>query len=530
MPLLLVLLAASSSFQPAPVGAQTQAFSQYPLSMGFGPGVLTPVSQGIPVYTQGDQIWLASDSQDELTATLTIPGGAAVASVNLAPMDPVLLYALPSSGPEGSLILTIAPSSQPLVGEETTLFVAGQNGLAPATLDNYSLSGGGQLAMNLTLSTTTQYDIQACAVGSAPPEAASLSIPSSVGTGRLLVAKNGSTLDISTQGSILHPFEFWVELHQNYSYATNGPSTVISRDVAVAEITTVQMTANQTSANATLVDNAQIRDGRFTVRAFFDTPTGIAVEQTPILIPGNDTWISLQGCSSTAGVKTTTFSLSASLADPVSSWPTMVYTMYTSYGVEMVTETRLGLQPAAVRVLASSWEVPLNDSLITFTPGSGVADSSSGGATFYMISSHYPVQVGVSVGGQTQAISVEQPFSSTVVQVNSSKLSVATYLNGKPASGASINVMTGSGTIAHAVSGAGFSVFYLPQGNYTVRVSLGNSTIVEKVLSETGSSSVLSAYFTTSPDREGLYLLLATAGIGSVASAVVWVKVYRDRR
>jgi hypothetical protein len=305
---------------------------------------------------------------------------------------------------------------------------------------------------------------------------------------------------------------------------------VISRDVAVAEITTVQMTANQTSANATLVDNAQIRDGRFTVRAFFDTPTGIAVEQTPILIPGNDTWISLQGCSSTAGVKTTTFSLSASLADPVSSWPTMVYTMYTSYGVEMVTETRLGLQPAAVRVLASSWEVPLNDSLITFTPGSGVADSSSGGATFYMISSHYPVQVGVSVGGQTQAISVEQPFSSTVVQVNSSKLSVATYLNGKPASGASINVMTGSGTIAHAVSGAGFSVFYLPQGNYTVRVSLGNSTIVEKVLSETGSSSVLSAYFTTSPDREGLYLLLATAGIGSVASAVVWVKVYRDRR
>jgi hypothetical protein len=90
--------------------------------------------------------------------------------------------------------------------------------------------------------------------------------------------------------------------------------------------------------------------------------------------------------------------------------------------------------------------------------------------------------------------------------------------------------MTGSGTIAHAVSGAGFSVFYLPQGNYTVRVSLGNSTIVEKVLSETGSSSVLSAYFTTSPDREGLYLLLATAGIGSVASAVVWVKVYRDRR
>src|ERR1035438_506375 len=109
---------------------------------------------------------------------------------------------------------------------------------------------------------------------------------------------------------------------------------------------------------------AQIRDGRFTVRAFFDTPTGIAVEQTPVLIPGNDTWISLQGCSSTSGVKTMTFSLSASLADPVSSWPTMVYTMYTSYGVEMVTETRLGLEPASVRVLASPWEVPLNDSLI----------------------------------------------------------------------------------------------------------------------------------------------------------------------
>ena len=228
-------------------------------------------------------------------------------------------------------------------------------------------------------------------------------------------------------------------------------------------------------------------------------------------------------------MKATSFSLSVSLADPVPGWPRTVYTMYESYGVEMVTMTRLDLQPAVVKVLASPWGVPLNDSLIAFTPGPGVAASSSGGATLYVIAAQYPVQVEVSVGGQTQSISVEQPFSSTLVQVNSSKLSVATYLNGRSASGASIAVQSGNATLAHVVGGAGFSVFYLPQGDYTVQVSLGNSTRLEGVSSQAGRASVLDVYFTTVPDREDLYLLLATAGIGAIASALVWVKVYRDR-
>jgi len=526
--LLLALVAASASFHQTPARAQNQASLQYPLSMGFGPGIMTPVSQGVPVYTPGDQIWVASDSQDQLTATLATPGGTTAARAILTPMDPVFLYALPSSGPAGSWTLTVTSSAQPLVGEQTTLLVAAQDVLPPATLERYLLSGSGQLEMNFTLPTTVQYDVQACAVGNALPEAASVPIPSSVGSGRLLLAKNGSELDISTQGSILRPFDFWVELHQNYSYST-GPSTVISRDLAVAAITTVQMTAGANSTNATLIDRAQVRDGRFVVRAFFGTPSGIAVEQTEVLLSGNQTWISLPDCSSTAVVRATTFSLSASLADPVSRWPTAVYTMYESYGVEMVTLTMLDLQPAVVTVLASPWETPLNDSLISFTLGPGVADSSSGGATLYLVASQYPVRVEVSVGGQTQSASVEQPFSSTTVQVNSSKLSVATYLDGKPASGASITVDAGNATLARAVGGSGFSVFYLPEGSYTVQVTLGNSTRLESVLSQTGKASVMDVYFTSRPDQTDLYLLLAAAGLGAMMSALVWVKVYRDR-
>ena len=529
---LLLLLLSLTAAASLPLRAEAAASlpSSYPLSMGFGPGDLSAVGQGVPVYTAGDQLWLVSSIHMQLT--LTNPAGAAVAGVVLSPMDPVLLYTFSSSDPAGSWSLVVGGSSELLEVNAVPLVVT-QDDLAPAHLTGYALSGSGQLQLNLALPATTQYDIQACAVGSALPETVSVPLPASVGTGQLLLSKNGSQLGVSTDGRISGPFNFWVELHQNYSYSLGGPSTVVSRDVEVAATGTIPVSSGETSANATFVDYAQVRDGRFTLRAFFDTPAGISVQQSQVLAPDNSTWISLSGCSASALVGSETFSLSASLAANASRWPTAVYTMYTSEGVEMVSETALGLMPAVLGVVASPWGTALTDSQLTFTPGPGVEDAASGSGTLYLVASRYPVEVAIlGLGSQSQTVLIGRPFSETQVQVNSSKLSVSTYLNGGTASGASITVLSSgdNATVAHAVSGARASVFYLPDGNYTVEAVLGNATQESMLLSQTGRATVLTFDFVTQSGQGSLYALLATAAVGAAASALLWIKVYRDRR
>jgi hypothetical protein len=530
--LLLLSLAAVAAALPLRAGAAATGLpSSYPLSMGFGPSDLIPVGQGVPVYTAGDQLWLVSSIHMELT--LTNPSGAGVVGTVLNPMDPVLLYTFSSSDPAGSWSLVVGGSSE-LLNVTAVPLVVTQEDLAPANLTGYTLSGSGQLQLNLALPATTQYDIQACAVGSAIPETVSIPIPATVGTGQLLLSKNGSLLGVSTAGRISGPFNFWVELHQNYSYSLGGPSTVVSRDVEVAATGTIPMSSGETSANATFVDYAQVRDGRFTLRAFFDTPAGISVQQAQVLAPDNSTWISLSGCSASALAGSATFSLSASLATNASRWPTAVYTMYLSEGVEMVSETTLGLMPAVLGVVAAPWGTALTDSQLTFTPGPGVEDAASGGGTLYLVAAQYPVEVAVlGLGGQSQTVLIGRPFSETQVQINSSKVSVSTYLNGGTASGASITILSSSGdsaTVAHAVSGARASVFYLPDGNYTVEAALGNATQESTLLSQTGRATVVTFDFVTQSGQGSLYALLATAAVGAAASALLWIKVYRDRR
>ena len=500
--------------------------------MGFGPGVVSPVSGGIPVYTAGDQMWLMSDSHDQFFVTLHAPNGAALISAQVTSNGPSLLSTFSAFDPAGTWTLSVVDESQPSQGFAPIPILLVQDDLSPPQLASYSLTGTGTLRMNFNLTDTTQYDLQACAVGSAVPEGVSFSLPPTIGSGQLIIQRNGTQTSVSAQGELVSPFNFWVELHQNYSYYLGSPSTVVSRDVRVAATEAVSIVPGASSVGANLTTFAQIRTGRFTLRAFFDTPSGLSVAQTQVVVPDDSgEWISLPGCSASADVSSAAFSLSTSLETNSSTWPTTVYTMYESEGVEMVAETALHLMPAVVNVVASPWETPLTDSLLEFTTGPQVLQSASGDGSLYLVASQYPVQVGVTLDHNlTRVIVIEQPFSTTKVSVNSSKLDVQTYLDGSPATGIPITILVGDEGFADAVSGSSASVFYLPEGNYTVEATLGNDTNAVGFVSQTGAFSVVSVRFASAPGEEGLYALLAAATVGAVASAILWVEVYRDRR
>lgn len=554
--MLLALLALAVAGLPAaarPAAAQTtiNPIAIPSLSMGFGPGLLTPTSQGVPVYTAGDQLWVSSDSQEPLAVALAGPSGATVSSAILLPRDPAIVHSFSGSDQTGVWSLTVGPApsanQSQSVQPQTVRFLVVQALPDPATLGAYSLSPEGLLAMNFTLPTTVQYDIKACAAGAPRPTEASVPIPSALGSGQVLLGDGGASLSITTEGQVSAPFEFWVELDQNYSYLQGlSPPSVVSRSIEVASTSATALGADQGSTtttttttaamtNASLSEDAQLRAGRLELRAFFDSSAGISVEQTEVLSLGDGSWMPLQGCSASAPVTSQAFSLSAPLGGPTSGWPVTVYTMYEVYGVEMFSASDVGLKPAVLAVGASPWGAPLTDSLLSFsspTHGAELA-SSPGNGTLYLVSGRYPVDVVVSTGSGTGLnVTIAQPFTETEVQANSSKLTVATYLDaGGQAAGASIVVLDARGqTVATAVSGGQSpAVFYLPPGNYTVRASLANSTQVEYDASQPGVSSTMTFRFATGSETDVAYLL-ETAAVGLVASVVAWIKVYRDRR
>lgn len=532
---LLVLALAAAAVPLGQAGAQTlltNTAEQPPFAMGFGPGVLSPISLGVPIYTGGDQVWLMADSQNQFAATLKSPAGAELGSVQVSSTGPTLLTTFSPLDPAGNWSISVVDESQPSLSLAPITIPLVQDDLSPPQLASYHLSTSGQLKMSFDLSASIQYDIAACAVGSAVPDIVSIPLPATVGTGEVLIGLNGTQASISAQGLLVYPFNFWMELHQNYSYYLGTPSTVVSRDVDVATSQAVSITPQASSVNAPFTPSAQVRTGVFTLRAYFDTPSGLSVSQTQILMPDRGgSWVWLPGCSATADATSSPFTLSSSLGANSSTWPTALFTTYESEGVGLVAETPLYLMPAVVSVVATPWSTPVTDSLLQFTAGPSVVQSAAGDGSLYLVASQYPVQVGVSLArGQTQEVVIQRPFSTVRVSVNSSKLAIETFLNGVPAPGGSISILSGNQTFASAVTGSTSSIFYLPQGNYTIVAALGNGTQTRSFFSDAGRSYVVSIDFVSPPTPGSIDALWAAAAVGAVASVLAWVKVYRDRR
>jgi hypothetical protein len=70
----------------------------------------------------------------------------------------------------------------------------------------------------------------------------------------------------------------------------------------------------------------------------------------------------------------------------------------------------------------------------------------------------------------------------------------------------------------------GVALFYVPQGNHSVSVTLNNSTQKQSVNTTTGQESAIAFFFTSgTPGDTLLPYLEAAAVIGVVANLWVWV-------
>ncbi len=532
---ILVLLALSGLVHAAPTGAQVVFLSTPLLGMGFSPGSVAPIADGVPIYAPGDQLWVESYYNTAVIIEITNTNGTIIADDILLPNSSALIYTFSFSDKGGSWELLVSAIGSAGVTSVTNFSFVGSQSVQPS-MTGYRLAGDADLEMNFSLTAPGAYDIGACLVGSAAPSTIAVPLPSTIGSGKIGLVREGDQVITDLNGKVSVPFTFWAELHYDYSYSSGANSTLITRDQVVATTSPLDIPTSFSGATTWLQDELGLRTGRFSMWAFFQSAQGLTVYQTPILIPDSNTWLSLGGCIAAASSLAPTFSLSAPLSQPTSAWPREIYTMYELDGVEMFSATTIPIAPAAIHVTASPWnETFTNPQLsVVGSVGEPVRGSSVVNSTIYLIIDQYPfeVLVGVSQSG-IGTVDVSQPFSIYNLTVGSGKVVVGTEAGGKPLSNVDIILSEGGSAVASASSVDGEATFYVLPGNYTVAGYYGNSTSNGLVDARDGVQSDITLSFAESGQQSTsiiiTYLLACTASVGAAISFIVWVRAYRKQ-
>ncbi len=536
---LVALLALSAAVHAVPATGQVVFISAPSLGMGFSPGSISPIDDGVPVYAPGDQLWVESYSSGPVIIEVADANGTIVANDTFLPLSPTLVHTFSSADVGGSWgLLAAGPGGTPvrsIPSLVTNFTLVGDQSVQPS-MTGYRLTADGGLDMNFSLAAPGAYDIAACLVGSALPSTVVVPVPSGLGSGQLELVKEGNQVVVDLRGNVTAPFTFWTELHDDYSYTLGGNSTVVSRDLEVAASNPLDVALNFLGATTGLEDQLSMRTGRFSMWAFFESSQGISIYQAPLLIPDNNTWVSQDGCTTQASTLAPTFSLSASLAQPPPSWPREIYTMYKLDGVEMFSAAAIPIEPAAIHVVASPWnENFTNPELaVIATGGAPVQGLSFGNDTIYLTAGRYPLDVSVTLSGSVVGtVDISQPFSTNDLTVGSAKVVVGTEVDGKAVSGVNVILNEGGSPIANASSVAGEATFYVLAGNYTVTGSYENSTSTDAVDARDGVQSAIFLDFGGSGQNSTgqllSYLLAGTALMGIAISTIVWVRAYRKQ-
>ncbi len=522
-----------------PAHASSAATYSPQLELGYSPGTLTSTSSGVPVYTIGDSMWAATGSQDPYTYQLYMPNGDMVAQGVIEPRTVILLHMFASGDDPGTWTLEVDVEGS-VAGTQAIPILFVQDTPVSFNMTGDSISSSGIFSMNFTaVNAPSAQDFSSCVFGSSPPGTVSVPIPISLGKGNILVTMNGTdSIAIAPQpvvGQVTSPFDFWVELYQNYSYTEGGVSTMVFRDVQAAASTAVPLSSGVSSTNAPFTPAVALRPGLFSLRIFFDSSNGLFTDEAPVLVTeGGDSWISLQGCEATSQPASNVITVKSTLTDDPSLWPSEAFLMYQEDGVEGYSAAPLSAEVSAVDVTAAPWGATFNDSELSVVPGPGIQSSASVDGTFFFAASHYPVEVGVSLltGEYPVQVTIPVPYSLMTIPINSSNLVVTATVGkqGADAPGTNLLVSADGTVIAKgATNSAGKATFFLPVGNYSVTGDYKNVTEDAVALTTSGQVSAITLTFPGPPSIYGTFLL-ASAAIGIVATLFIWTNVYRGRR
>lgn len=526
---LLGLLLAVVALQPGAASAADSSASSPPLSLGFGPSSLVPVSGGTPVYTVGETIWAESGYNYSLGVSLQSPSSTTVAQLDLLPQTVTPIHTFTSSDPDGVWNLTLDSEQPPLVVPVRFVNLADHRPTLLSPLQ-YSLDGG-NLSISAPANLGDSYDQEVCAAGIPPQPPLTLPLPTDMGDSGSISLTPGNELSISTLGVLNAPFSFWVELYHTYSLDEGGTSNLVAYSLETAQSQPIDIAALGPAA-AALTWNAPLRAGRYDLRAFYQNSTNLEVSQTEVLVLNDSSWISLASSCVPQGLQSSDIAYSASLTAGSSSWPRTLYYMYRTLGVEAVVAYPVRANLSSVNFEASPWGEPVQDAKVGVTPSQGVLQTSQEGGSLFVLASQYPARLNYSLGigalgGLAQgALNVGGGYSTQTVEVSLAQLTV--HLRGGQGSPITVEATGSNGVdvVRSPIGSNRTASLYLPTGSYTVSASQAGGSQSAQVGVADGVASAVTLNFNAIPSLE--IILAATAAIAAVANVVIWV--VRSRR
>ncbi|MDA4126801.1 MAG: hypothetical protein OK452_06335 [Thaumarchaeota archaeon] len=517
IPFLLVLL-----LPALPVKAQVSFASQ--VGLGYSPGTLTPIGQEIPVYASGDQMWIVSYGVP-LNMELLNASGKPAGTIVLGHMQPTLLHVFTNQDKPGTWVLNMSALGSGSGFSYLGVELSGPGTILPQ-MTSVKVDSAGLLSLGFKANLGSAYDTSVCLVGRNSVETVKIPIPAGLGNGQLLLSRNGTQTTIQPNGQILSPFSFWFELHAGRSY--QATSALITRDVEEAASTPIPFSAGSTNRSVVdLSSTTSVREGRATVRAFFESSAGLQTLQSQVLIPDYSTWEWLPGCTSSVDGVGSNFTASASLKLVPELWPRAMYFMYSASGVEAYSKVPVTVLPSVVNLVAVQWGAPLTDKGLSLAEASGVT-AAVGNSTIFLAASTYPVEATLRIPGPlaTQPLLIAQPFSVYTVPIPAGRIAVQSLFNGAGVSNSNVSLRLANQTIA---IGKGSPIFYVPPGSYTLFASYHGTNRSVGVVVANGTESSIVLEFGTAPSQTD-NLLIGTAAIGAVASGILWLSLFRDWR
>jgi hypothetical protein len=532
--LLGLLLVAAMAFQP---GAATQASaaanapaSAPPLSLGFSPSSLFPVSGGTPVYTAGETIWAESGYNYSVPASLESAGPpmGIVANIDLEPQVVTPIHTFTMADIDGVWNITLATAQGPVLVPVRFVNLADHR---PVLLNplQYSLDGG-NLSISAQASLGDSYDQEVCGAGVASGAPVVIALPRDMGEFGNISLTPGTPFGISTIG-VFQPLSFWFELDQAYALDEGGTSNLVADNVMAAQSQPVDVVSNGPMAT-NLTWSAPLRAGRYDLRAFFQNSTNLEVFQSRVLVLNDSSWVSLSTACLPQQVQSSGFSYSGSLTGGQADWPRTLYYMYRTSGVEAVVAYPVRANISSVNFEASPWNEPVEDAKVSVTPSAGVVQTSQEGGSLFVLSSGYPAQFGYSLGiggaaGLAQGeLTMDARYATQTVDVTLAELTVHVLTGqGSPTTldvtgSQDVNITRGPVGSNRTVS------LFLPTGSYTVTASQAGGSQSAQVGLTDGVAAAVTLNFGANVGLETI--LVVTAAVAVVANVLIWI--LRSRR
>jgi hypothetical protein len=529
---LLALLLVAPSLQSgyaAAFAASTDPTQSIPLSLGFGPSSLSPVSNGVPIYAVWDTMWAASGFNQTVTLSVTSPsaGPAAPSTVikdSLSPRAIAPLHTFTPSDTDGVWNITVGSQQGTFVIPVHFLNTVQHRRVLLGPLQ-YSLDAG-NITISAQASLGDSYDQEVCAVGNGTGGAIGLSLPRDMGdVGRVSLVP-GNPFTVTVSGRVSGPSSFWFELYHPYGLEVASANSVVSDNLMTAESQPVALASNAT-LNTTLTWNMAPREGRYELRAYFQNSTSLEVVQSRVLVIFDSYWVSLSESCKPLSIQSQSISYSTSLANGQDNWPRSLYVMYRTFGVESVDSYPVEANVSSVNFVASPWNQPLQGVEVNVSPATGILQTSQDGGSLFVLASRYPVRVDYSLdmGGLHDlamgSFTVDARYETQTTELDTAKLTIRVLADQSSPVAVVVAGPQGVSVASGPVGGNRTSTFLLPAGSYTLTASQGGGSQSAQVGLTDGVATSVTLNLNAFPTLE--VILVVTAVVAAFANVLVWV-------